>query len=423
MQNSAIPPYDSMASAGMIFAFIVKGTINNLGMGNARKAHPSGGMLSIEAGDFHHFFTALHEQGYTIMGPSIEGGSIVCRTLTTADELPAGWGDEQSPGMYRLKKREDGALFGFTVPPQSWKSVLHPPETRLWRSRKNGNGFEFIAEEEKAPKLAFLGVRPCDLQAIRILDRVFTSGNYSDGGYRARRDPLFIIAVNCTEPGGTCFCASMGTGPRAGEGFDIALTEIAGADRHYFLAEAGSRRGDDLLAAIPHAASAEQERREADRRLQEASARMGRTVDTSDVELLLARGVNHPRWEITGRRCLTCTNCTMVCPTCFCTTVEDTTDLSGHFAERRRKWDSCFTLDFSYIHGGSVRPSAMARYRQWLTHKFSSWFKQFGSSGCVGCGRCITWCPVGIDVTEEIAAIRTNPATQITTSKGREQPV
>ena len=84
--------------------------------------------------------------------------------------------------------------------------------------------------------------------------------------------------------------------------------------------------------------------------------------------------------------------------------------LYGARAERWRKWDSCFTLDFSYIHGGSVRTSAAARYRQWLSHKLATWIDQFGSSGCVGCGRCITWCPVGIDITEEVAAIRASEA-------------
>ena len=107
-----------------------------------------------------------------------------------------------------------------------------------------------------------------------------------------------------------------------------------------------------------------------------------------------------------AERCLTCGNCTLVCPTCFCTNVEDVGDLTGDHAERWRVWDTCFSVDYSYIHGGSVRPSGRARYRQWLTHKLATWHDQFDSSGCVGCGRCITWCPVGIDITQEVAAIR-----------------
>jgi ferredoxin len=133
---------------------------------------------------------------------------------------------------------------------------------------------------------------------------------------------------------------------------------------------------------------------------------MGRALDTSDLKGLLYGNLEHPRWDEVSQRCLTCGNCTLVCPTCFCSTVEDVTDLSGTETERTRRWDSCFSLDHSYIHGGSVRDSGRARYRQWMTHKLATWFDQFGSSGCVGCGRCITWCPVGIDITEEVRAIR-----------------
>jgi hypothetical protein len=94
----------------------------------------------------------------------------------------------------------------------------------------------------------------------------------------------------------------------------------------------------------------------------------------------------------------------LVCPTCFCSTVEDTTDLSGEVATRTRVWDSCFTLGHSYIHGGSVRPTTATRYRQWLTHKLDTWWDQFGTSGCVGCGRCTTWCPAEIDLLAEVPA-------------------
>jgi Fe-S-cluster-containing hydrogenase component 2 len=144
---------------------------------------------------------------------------------------------------------------------------------------------------------------------------------------------------------------------------------------------------------------------------------MGRSMDTTDIKELLYRNYDHPRWRNVASRCLTCANCTMVCPTCFCTTVEDVTDLTGNQAERWRKWDSCFTVDFSYIHGGSVRASPESRYRQWMTHKLATWIDQFGTSGCVGCGRCITWCPVAIDITEEVRAIRATDHAAATSGK------
>ena len=138
-----------------------------------------------------------------------------------------------------------------------------------------------------------------------------------------------------------------------------------------------------------------------------ATARsMGRTLDTDGIKELLYGSYEHRRWDDVAARCLACANCTLVCPTCFCATVEDVTDLTGDHAERWRRWDSCFTLEHSYLHGGSVRTSTRARYRQWLTHKLATWIDQFGTSGCVGCGRCITWCPVAIDITAEVAAIR-----------------
>ncbi len=136
------------------------------------------------------------------------------------------------------------------------------------------------------------------------------------------------------------------------------------------------------------------------------AAQMGRTLDVTDIRDLLYRNSEHPRWDEVADRCLTCGNCTMVCPTCFCASVDDVTDLAGEEASRERRWESCFTLEHSYVHGGSVRRSGKARYRQWMTHKLASWIDQFGTSGCVGCGRCITWCPVAIDITEEAAAIR-----------------
>jgi sulfhydrogenase subunit beta (sulfur reductase) len=315
------------------------------------------------------------------------------------------------PSAGPTNRRPVATGFGYTVGPQSWKRFLLPPIQKLFERHRNGKGFvppngRPGPEQAEPPKVAFLGIRSCELQALAIHDQVFLGGPYADPQYRSARSDIFLVAVNCTQAGGTCFCSSMNTGPRAFHGFDLSLTEILSRKRHYFLCETGSDRGAALLKSIPHAEASADEMKEAKDHLEQTVRQMTRTVETDGLKDILYQNAEHPRWERTAERCLSCANCTMVCPTCFCTNVEDVTDLTGKRAERFRKWDSCFTLDFSYIHGGSVRPSAKARYRQWLTHKFASWIDQFGTSGCVGCGRCITWCPVGIDVTEEVQAIR-----------------
>jgi ferredoxin len=336
----------------------------------------------------------------------VRDGAIVYDEIVSPDELPAGWTDEQDRGTYRLKRRGDKALFGYTLGPYSWKKFLHPPMVRLWRAKRNGRGFQLERGDSEVPKFAFIGVRSCELHAIRIQDKVFIEGEYVDPIYKSRRENVFIIAVNCSQAGNTCFCASMGTGPRVTFGFDIVLTEIIEGDRHYFIAEAGSDNGVRILKNISRKEAGEREIKIADEVIRRTEEQMGRDMDVDDIKELLYRNCENPYWEEVGSRCLTCGNCTMVCPTCFCTTVEDVTDLKGEYTERWRRWDSCFTMDFSYIHGGSIRASSMARYRHWITHKLASWIDQFDIIGCVGCGRCITWCPVGIDITEEVRKVR-----------------
>ena len=348
----------------------------------------------------------LVAERYRTLGPVLREDAIVYDDVTHVSELPAGWTDSQEAGHYRLQRREDDAWFGFNAGPHSWKRFLHPPLEPLWSARRNGDGFEITVPALES-KLAFIGVRACELHAIAIQDRVFFGGRYSDDTYRTRRMNTFIVAVNCGQAGGTCFCVSMGTGPKAATGFDLSLTELLGADRATFLVEVGSEAGARMLEGVANRPPSEAELAAAQTILERTTAGMGCRLDTAHLGGLLREQAEHPRWNELAERCLSCGNCTMVCPTCFCTSVDDHSSLDGTAAERVRVWDSCFTLDFSHVHGGSVRHSTRARYRQWLTHKLSYWIDQFGTSGCVGCGRCITWCPVGIDITEEAAALRT----------------
>ncbi|WRZ88896.1 4Fe-4S dicluster domain-containing protein [Streptomyces sp. NBC_01007] len=347
----------------------------------------------------------LLRRGFTVVGPTARDGAIVLAELRSADELPYGWGVELEAGRYRLKERPDGAAFANAAGPQSWKPFLHPPRVRQWSADRVKGELVLTADRSAPPRYAFLGVRPCDLRAVAIQDRVLTGGTYRDPVYEERRSGALLIVVECTEPGATCFCVSMGTGPSAGPGYDLVMTEVVSEDGHRFWVRSGSREGAEILAALP-ARPADPATREAARAGVTAAAdRMGRTMPEADLRELMAGTLDAPRWDDVAGRCLTCGNCTMVCPTCFCTTTEDVTDLTGDHAERWRLWDSCFDLDFSELHGGPVRDSPRSRYRQWMTHKLGTWYDQFGSSGCVGCGRCIVWCPVGIDITEEAAAL------------------
>jgi sulfhydrogenase subunit beta (sulfur reductase) len=355
-------------------------------------------------------FQALRQRGLRVIGPTVAGGAIVLAELEGSEDLPAGWTDEQDGGTYRLRRRDDEALFGYAVGPHSLKGHLLPPELRLLRARREGpGGFEVLAETAEAPRFAFIGVRSCDLHAMGIQDQVLMGGAFEDPDYAARRRGAFVVAVNCGQAGGTCFCVSMDTGPRCTEGFDLALTEVLDGDGHRFTVEVGSDEGAEVMAELPARDATPAESGAPDAAAERAAAQMGREMEAGDLQELLQANLEHPRWDEVAERCLTCGNCTSVCPTCFCTTVDDVTDLTGQEAERNRRWDSCFTLDFTYVHGGEVRSSNRSRYRQWMTHKLSTWFDQFGTSGCVGCGRCITWCPVAIDITEEVAAIRATP--------------
>jgi ferredoxin len=360
----------------------------------------------LRAEDFQGLLEALKGRGYQILGPTVHDGAIVYDELGSVSDLPIGWTDEQEGGKYRLKKRSDQAFFGYVVGPHSWKKFLHPPVVRLWTASRDGKGFQIEEEKPANPRMAFIGVRACELHAIAIQDKVFLGGPAVDSHYQARRDGIFVLAINCGQAGNTCFCTSMNTGPKATSGFDLALTEILEDGGHYFVAEIGSTLGGEMLGALTQKQAGASDLEKAASIHANTSKQMGRTLDTTGIKELLYGNYEHPRWDEVAGRCLTCGNCTMVCPTCFCSTVEDMTDLTGAHAERWRKWDSCFTSDFSYIHGGSVRATAKSRYRQWLTHKLATWIDQFGSSGCVGCGRCITWCPVAIDITEEVRAIR-----------------
>lgn len=346
---------------------------------------------------------ALRDEGYDVKGPTVRSGAIVPGPVSGVRDLPVGYRDEQSAGRYRVVQEDDERCFEWAVGPGSWRAEFFPAKQEQWRAVRSGDTYSFVEPQFEERPLAIFGARPCEVAAIGVLDKVLGEGTYRDARYQHRRDGLFVVVAECGAPASTCFCTSMGTGPGAVGGFDLALSEISDDDGHRFVVRVASERGGAVLSTVAGESARSADLVARERVLEGASGTMSRRMPPG-IAAVLAQSQESPRWAEIAERCLSCANCTLVCPTCFCSDVHDVTDLSGAVI-RERTWSSCFDLEHSYLHGGSVRASGASRYRQWMTHKLSTWWDQFDTSGCVGCGRCIAWCPVGIDITEEAAIL------------------
>lgn len=315
-------------------------------------------------------------------------------------------------GVFRLigPVGEDG-LASFSEAPSSasfsmgYKSTMLPPG-KLFIYKPVLDLFRFESVSKGAPKVietlpvaekqVIVGIHPCDTHAITYLDRVFL-GQWEDPYYSKIRENTLIISLNCSFVSENCFCRSMGTGPffKAESGTDIVLTDFE--DR--WLIEIKSPRAGELFKAAGIGASEEDIARksEMEKTLIEG---FKKSVETKGLETLLREGAAHPLWErISEERCLSCSNCVMVCPTCFCYDVSEETGIDLKDSTRLRRWDSCQDMAFSEVHGGNFRQRRAGRLRQFVTHKLGH-ARQFGSALTVGCGRCITWCPTGIDLVE-----------------------
>lgn len=355
---------------------------------------------------FQALLETLQQAGYRCVGPQLRDGAIAYDTLHRIDDFPRGIHDLQAPGQYRVGKSGGPRFFAWANGPQALKPLLFAPQDPLWKSGRDSEGhLHFSAVVPDAVPTAVIGVRACDLAALKLQDAHFLKAPSRDAHYAARREKLFLVAVHCTHSAPTCFCASTGDGPRAEAGFDLALSELDDG----FLVAAGSDAGRAIAARLPLEAATAGMAQTAEAEIAQAARQQSRGLPSRNLRAALFTNLDHPRWADVAQRCLSCANCTSVCPTCFCHSEADQPSLDGMGTVHARQWDSCFTQGHSYIHGVTIRADTRLRYRQWLTHKLGSWHEQYGRSGCVGCGRCITWCPVGIDITEEATAICGEP--------------
>ena len=253
-----------------------------------------------------------------------------------------------------------------------------------------------------------LGIHACDMHAISILDRTFLGG-HKDAYYFQLREKTVTIVFNCNKackkkyPNYTLkgFCASMGTGPflKIKEGYDIEVTEIG---KQLYLLEPNSKKAKDLIGKNKEFKSALKKDLLQKSKMERAALKtFTKELDTKGLPKLLADNLNHLIYrETADSKCLGCTNCTMVCPTCFCYNIEDSTLYDLKTSKRERYWDSCQEINFAKVHDGNFRETREARLRQFVTHKLSNWMEQYDCLGCVGCGRCMTWCPTNIDLTD-----------------------
>ena len=217
-------------------------------------------MFIIDKNTIDNLITILSDEGYKTIGPTVRENAIIYDEIRTTNDLPVGWTDEQDDAFYRIKKRNDKALFGYNVGPYSWKKFLFPPRKKLMEFKKDGKKFDVVENEPDNTKYAFLGVRSCELNAIFVQDKVFQKGEFVDSNYDNLRDKVFIIAVNCVQAGGTCFCVSMKTGPKAKEGFDLVITEILNEKEHKFLIDSGSSKGNGVLDKLSRRDATQDER-------------------------------------------------------------------------------------------------------------------------------------------------------------------
>lgn len=354
----------------------------------------------LDRADLQCLYDALTKAGYKVIGPQAKDGAIVFSHLKSVDGLPWGTVERVKPGSYTLEQEHNNRCFNWNTGPQLLKPWLFKPQELLWHGEESDDGIRFKQAEVSAEPLAFIGLRACDIAALYLQDKHFLHGEYPDPWYSEQRHKLCLVAVNCSQSAETCFCVSTGDGPEVTFGFDVLLDEV---DEGY-LVQSKSDKGDAVVAELPLMPSNQMLEHQARQQLAKASVQTKVMPDAKQLAKLTEH-LNAQQWQDIAQRCFACGNCTLVCPTCFCSKQESEMAPENGAHQQVRYWDSCFSEKHSYIAGKHIRGEISQRYRQWMLHKLATWQDQYGRSGCVGCGRCISWCPAAIDIVQEASII------------------
>jgi len=341
--------------------------------------------------DLGKLIEVLKAYGYVTYGYKVSRGAVIFDELRNLEDMPLKYRDVQGPGSYRLIEG-NGVRHSFASP----KEVIHPARQELFNVDSNG-GVSYPPIESK--KIALVGIKSCDLASIKVMDRILSN----DDSYNARRKEALTIVEECINPGDTCFCGSLGTGPYVSEDFDLAYARI---DDDHVLFKYGSRVGLNLVKRLGLKPASEELVNTYSSLMSEAKEKTSPLkFGLSDIENSMLKSMSDvDLWKKLSEKCVGCANCNLVCPTCFCTEFLDDLKLDNS-ASRVRFWVGCLSYVYGLVAGTHFRPELYMRYRHFVLHKFLFYRKQIGLVGCVGCGRCITWCPVGIDLRKTVSEV------------------
>ncbi len=295
--------------------------------------------------------------------------------------------------VVRFKPVEDPAevsldFHNSNVPP---KELMFPQTETLFKYRVGSTDIEPEVPEESAKRLVF-GIRPCDAMAYTIVDHLY-SWDFPDPYYQKRRESTVLFGLACAEPMSSCFCPSLGGGPASEKGLDALMFDLGDT----FYVKTITDSGEEAAKAMGLEAASETEVKAAQAQEAEALAGIKRSIDTEGIPEKLPALYDHPFWEQFSDRCLSCGICTFLCPTCHCFDIQD--EVEAFDGRRARMWDTCMFAEYTaHTSGHNPRPTRKERTRNRISHKYSYFPEKFDVIACVGCGRCIYFCPVNIDI-------------------------